>query len=62
MVLNRQHTPSRIGMGGGAKYKEAEESLDYGKVLKGNLQDRLRDIWLGTAGEGQTASQERKSS
>jgi len=49
-------------MAGGAKYKEAGESLDYGKVLKGNLQDRLRDIRLGTAGEGQTASQERKSS
>ena len=54
--------PSRIGMGGGAKYKEAEESLDYGKVLKGNLQDRLRDFRLGTSGEGFSASLERKSS
>ena len=49
-------------MGGGAKYKEAEESLDYDKVLKRNLQDRLRDFRLGTPGEGLSASLERKSS
>jgi fatty-acyl-CoA synthase len=34
----------------------------YGKVLKGNLQDRLRDFRLGTSGEGLSASLERKSS
>ena len=54
--------PSRIGMGGGAKYKEAAESLDYDKVLKRKLQDRLRHLRLGTAGEGLSASLERKSS
>ncbi len=54
--------PSRIGISGGAKYKEAEESLDYDKVLKRILQDHLRDIRLGTTGEGHSASLERKSS
>jgi len=49
-------------MGGGAKYKEAEGSLDYDKVLKRKLQDRLRDFRLGTAGEGLSASLVRKSS
>jgi len=53
--------PSRIGMGGGTRYKEAEESLDYDKVLKRNLQDRLRHLRLGTTGEGQSASLERKT-
>ena len=42
--------------------KEEEGSLDYDKVLKRNLQDRLRDLRLGTAGEGLSASLERKSS
>ena len=54
--------PSRIGMGGGARYKEAAESLDCDKVLKRKLQDRLRHLRLGTAGEGLSASLERKSS
>ena len=53
--------PSRIGMGGGARYKEAAESLDYDKVLKRKLQDRLRHRRLGTAGEGPSVSLERKS-
>jgi hypothetical protein len=42
--------------------KEAKESLDYDKVLKRKLQDRLRHLRLGTAGEGLSASLERKSS
>jgi hypothetical protein len=48
-------------MGGGARYKEAAESLDYDKVLKRKLQDRLRHRRLGTAGEGPSVSLERKS-
>jgi hypothetical protein len=42
--------------------KEEERSLDYGKVLKRKLQDRLRDFRLGSAGENYSASLERKSS
>ena len=34
----------------------------YGKVLKLNLRDRLRDPRLGTAGEGHSASREHKQS
>jgi len=41
--------------------KAEEGSLDYGKVLKRKLQDRLRDFRLGTAGENHSASLERKS-
>ncbi len=49
-------------MGGGARYKEAEESLNYDKVLKRVLQDRLRDVNLGNPSKGHSASLERKSS
>jgi hypothetical protein len=42
--------------------KEAERSLDYGKVLKRKLQNRLRDFRLGSAGENYSASLERKPS
>jgi hypothetical protein len=49
-------------MGGGAKYKEAAESLDYDKVLKRKLQDHVRDLRFGTAGEGHSSWLERKSS
>jgi len=49
-------------MGGGASNRKEEGPLDYDKVLKRNLQDRLRDPRLGTAGKGLSASLERKSS
>jgi hypothetical protein len=49
-------------MGGGARYKEAEESLDYDKVSKLNLQDRLRHLRLDTTGKGHSASVEGKGS